>query len=116
MKNIISIIVFTLFSSGAAFASDPHAGHGTMPQAEQAGQQSEQVISTQGEVKGIDADAKKLTVAHEPIPSLGWPAMTMRFTYEDPATVKDIKVGDKVKLDFIQRGPLSHIVSVSAIQ
>lgn len=46
MKNIISIIVFTLFSSGAAFASDPHAGHGTMPQAEQAGQQSEQVIST----------------------------------------------------------------------
>jgi Cu(I)/Ag(I) efflux system protein CusF len=31
--------------------------------------------------KDIDLNSKKITISHEAIPAIGWPAMTMRFTF-----------------------------------
>lgn len=43
-----------------------------------------------------------VTLSHEPIPSLGWPAMTMMFRVEDPGLVRGLKVGDRVTFAFDQ--------------
>ena len=52
---------------------------------------------TEGEVRKVDKQAKKLTLKHGPIPSLDMPAMTMVFWVKDPALLERVKTGDKVK-------------------
>jgi Cu/Ag efflux protein CusF len=43
----------------------------------------------------------KVQIAHEPIPSLEWPAMTMWFQM-DSHTGHDIKAGDRVHFEMMQ--------------
>ncbi|MEW6313872.1 MAG: copper-binding protein [Pseudomonadota bacterium] len=43
----------------------------------------------------------KVQIAHEPIPALDWPAMTMWFDLKSPAA-HDIKVGDRVRFEMMQ--------------
>ncbi len=53
-----------------------------------------------GEVRTIDAGAGKITLKHGPAPSLGMDeGMTMVYRVKDPALLKDVKVGDKVKFE-----------------
>jgi Cu/Ag efflux protein CusF len=53
-----------------------------------------------GEVKKIDETAGKITLKHGPIKSLGMnDEMTMVFRVQDPAMLKQVKVGDKVKFE-----------------
>ncbi len=50
-----------------------------------------------GEVRKVDMDAKKLTVRHGPLENLGMPPMTMVFQVKDPAMLDKVKAGDKIK-------------------
>ena len=53
-----------------------------------------------GEVKKIDEAAGKITIKHGPIKKLGMDhGMTMVFRASDPAMLKSVKPGDKVKFD-----------------
>ncbi|MDR1647791.1 MAG: copper-binding protein [Zoogloeaceae bacterium] len=57
------------------------------------------IASGQGVVKKIDSERQRLTLAHAPIPALGWPAMTMPFAVSNPALLQGLKVGDTVEFD-----------------
>jgi Cu/Ag efflux protein CusF len=50
-----------------------------------------------GEVRKVDKDAKKITIRHGPIQNLDMPAMTMVFRVGDPAMLDQLKPGDKIK-------------------
>ena len=50
-----------------------------------------------GQVTKIDAPAGKITLRHGPIKNLDMDAMTMVLRVQDPAMIKQVKVGDKVK-------------------
>jgi Cu(I)/Ag(I) efflux system protein CusF len=50
-----------------------------------------------GQVTKIDASAGKLTLSHGPIPNLDMGEMTMVFKASDPAMLKAVKAGDKVR-------------------
>jgi Cu(I)/Ag(I) efflux system protein CusF len=53
-----------------------------------------------GEVKKIDENAGKITLKHGPAKSLGMDeGMTMVYRLEDPAMLKQVKVGDHVKFE-----------------
>ena len=52
---------------------------------------------TDGEIRKVDKDAKKLTIRHGPIQKLDMPAMTMVFQVKDPVMLDQVKTGDKVK-------------------
>lgn len=54
-------------------------------------------------------DARSITLSHEPVPALQWPAMTMGFTVADPALTRGLKVGDQVRFAFDQVGA-SHTI------
>ncbi len=58
------------------------------------------VYESRGRVETIDAAS--VTLSHEPVPALGWPAMTMTFRLAEPALAKGIKVGDRVAFGFDQ--------------
>jgi Cu(I)/Ag(I) efflux system protein CusF len=55
-----------------------------------------QVLSD-GEVRKVDKDAKKITIKHGPLQNLDMPPMTMVFQVKDPAMLEQVKPGDKVK-------------------
>jgi len=57
-----------------------------------------------GIVKAIDPAKGTVTLAHEPVASLRWPAMTMRFTVKDKALFDKLVVDKKVDFEFKQQG------------
>ncbi|HEX5755589.1 MAG TPA: efflux RND transporter periplasmic adaptor subunit [Arenimonas sp.] len=66
---------------------DPHADHATsLPELHEA----------EARVEAIEGD--RIRLAHGPFKSLGMPGMTMRFRLDDIALVKDIAVGDRVRV------------------
>ena len=50
-----------------------------------------------GEIRKVDKEARKLTIRHGPLDALGMPAMTMVFQVADPAVLDRVKAGDKVR-------------------
>ena len=52
---------------------------------------------TEGEIRKVDKDTKKITIKHGEIKNLDMPGMTMLFQVKDPAMLDRVKVGDKVK-------------------
>ena len=51
---------------------------------------------TDGEVRKIDKENKKITLKHGEIKNLEMPGMTMVFQVKDPAMLDMVKAGDKV--------------------
>ena len=76
----VSVIAFAAtLSAGAVFAQSP---------------------TIDGEVKKIEESAAKITLKHGPAKSLGMEEpMTMVYRVKDPAMLKQVKVGDKVKFE-----------------
>jgi len=58
-----------------------------------------QAAMASGEVRKIDEAAGKITLKHGPIKNLDMGSMTMVFRVKDPALLKQVKVGDKVKFE-----------------
>ena len=52
---------------------------------------------TEGEIRKVDLDNKKITIKHGTIKNLDMPSMTMVFQVKDPAMVDRVKPGDKVR-------------------
>lgn len=55
-------------------------------------------------VKTVDEKQGKVTLAHEPVASLNWPAMTMSFKVKDKALMSKLSTGKKVHVEFLQVG------------
>ena len=56
---------------------------------------------TEGEVRKIDKETKKITLKHGEIKNLDMPGMTMVFVVKDKAMLDKLKAGDKVKFKAI---------------
>lgn len=52
---------------------------------------------SEGTVKKIDPANKQIMLAHGPIENLSMPPMTMMFDVKNPALLKKVKEGDKVR-------------------
>ena len=63
-----------------------------------------------GVVKKADAKTGVVTIAHEAVPSMKWPAMTMDFVVQDKMMLDKFAVGQKVDFDFV-KGPKGFVVT-----
>ncbi|GER21245.1 MULTISPECIES: copper-binding protein [Variovorax] len=52
---------------------------------------------TEGEVRKVDKDNKKLTIKHGPLKNLDMPGMTMVFGVKDDAMLDKVETGAKVR-------------------
>lgn len=57
-----------------------------------------------GTVSKVDAAKGAVTIAHGPVPSLNWPAMTMTFKVKDKKMLDKVKEGAKVDFSFVESG------------
>lgn len=65
-----------------------------------------------GTVTKIDAGAGTVTLAHEAVETMKWPAMTMGFKVKDKTLMDKLDVGKKVKFTFQQEDKDFVVISV----
>ena len=66
-----------------------------------------------GVVKAVDASAGTITLDHQPIPGVGWPAMTMTFKAAPPSLLRGIRRGDKVSFSVRIDGDNNQVTAIS---
>jgi Cu/Ag efflux protein CusF len=69
-------------------------------------------ITSTGTVTEVDPAAGTITINHEPIAAISWPAMTMQFTAEDPAMLHGLAVGDRVAFEVKSASETSIVTMV----
>ena len=67
--------------------------------------------SAEGVLTAIDGAAGTVSISHEAIASIGWPAMTMNFTLADPKAVTGFAPGQRVAFHFTVEGGMSATVT-----
>jgi Cu(I)/Ag(I) efflux system protein CusF len=65
-----------------------------------------------GVITEIDPKGGTVTIKHQPIASLGWPAMTMGFKATPPSLLKGLKVGQKIGFDANQGAGLPELTAI----
>jgi Cu(I)/Ag(I) efflux system periplasmic protein CusF len=76
------------------------------------GEKGRTTHKTTGVVKSVDAKKGSATLAHDPVPSLKWPSMTMSFAVKDKTMLDKLQPGKKVEFEFVQQGKDNVITSV----
>jgi Cu/Ag efflux protein CusF len=84
-----------------------------MPSGEAEGEAADAaaVYSATGQVEAIGEGS--LTIAHDPIEELSWPAMTMGFSVPNTALVAGIEPGDIVAFSFRREGNDNVITEIA---
>ena len=95
-KTNLSLLAATALLS----LSMPHFVHAAETPAKD-GMKSEMTAAaadmTDGEIRKVDKDSKKITIKHGEIKNLDMPAMTMVFQVKDAAMLETLKVGYKIR-------------------
>jgi Cu/Ag efflux protein CusF len=102
MRLFLAVLSAALLSA-PALAQQPQGGHDAHHAAAEL---------SDGEVRKVDKDAKKITLRHGPMKNLGMPAMTMVFQVKDPAMLEQVKAGDKVRFQAEKIGGAYTIVKL----
>ena len=93
MKRIAISLIAALSLSGAALAQ-------SLPR-------------VSGKVEKVDTAQNKITIDHGAIPNLDMDPMTMVFRIQDPAVLKGVKAGDRIRF---QADRVNGQISVVRIQ
>ena len=64
-------------------------------------------------VQSLDASSRTVTIAHQPIESLGWPAMTMSFKVATPELLERVSIGEKVEFTLDGKDMSASITSLT---
>lgn len=93
-------------ASASAPAPSPAEMNATAPSSA-----AEKSATARGVITAVDPVGGKITIEHEPIATLEWPAMTMGFA-ASPALVGQAKVGDRVEFDLTVKGSAGEITAI----
>ena len=117
MKIILKTGAFAALTLAAACGSETSTGSGGNAAAGANGApassateaaQSHQGTGTIKSISGSD-----VTIAHEAIPTIGWPAMQMTFKATNGALLEGVKPGDRVAFAFSKAGSDYALTSLS---
>ena len=105
MKTLKLLAVSTALSLSALWANNALA-QATMEPAKTGAANTDPAVAvadmSDGEVRKIDKDSKKITLKHGDIKNLDMPGMTMVFQVKDAALLDKVQVGGKVKFKAIK--------------
>ena len=93
-RTITTALLIAGFASAPGFAqqAQDHGAHHPVAAVE-----ANASSLTEGEVRRIDKEARKITLRHGAIVNLDMPPMTMVFQVADVALLDRVKVGDNVR-------------------
>lgn len=70
----------------------------------------------EGTVEDVDTKSSMVTLAHGPVPSLKWPAMSMEFKVANSDLLKQLKPGAAVAFEFVERGQGEWVITAARPQ
>lgn len=108
-----TLLLAAILASAPVHAQQTPADHAAHHPAPAAASPAKDTMSD-GEVRKVDLDAKKITLRHGPIPNLDMPPMTMVFQVRDPALLKQVKAGDKVRFSAEKIGGAYTVTGIEA--
>lgn len=111
MKHFLFVAAASLVAA-TAWAQAGHDHHAMPAATKAAAGQSDNT----GEVRRVNADAKKITIAHGPLKAYDMPPMTMAFAVKDPALLARVKAGDKVRFALEKAGEDLVITSIETVK
>lgn len=104
-KQAAAALLAGAFLAQLAYAEEAH--HNTAITVAQAS-----AALSEGEIRKVDKDARKITIKHGPIQNLGMSPMTMVFQVKDPALLDQVKAGDKVRFRAENPGGALTVVKI----
>jgi Cu/Ag efflux protein CusF len=110
MKTLLAAAALAAATMLASFA------HATSHEPAGAASQAAQRALTEGEVRRVDKDAKKLTIRHGAIQNLDMPPMTMVFQVQDPAMLDSVKVGEKIRFAAERVGGAYTVTKIETVK
>ena len=114
MKNIPTtfIVAAVALVSSAAFAQQKMDDMKGMEMAKKpaAAASAPTVHMATGTVKKVDPKSGLVTLAHGPVKSMNWPAMTMGFQVQDKMLFDKLAICKKVDFEFVQ-GAKGYVVT-----
>lgn len=75
------------------------------------GDEGPAVHRTTGVIEDVEPATRALTIAHEAVESLGWPAMTMDFVAGETVAVEDLAPGEAIRFEFAENSPGEWMVT-----
>lgn len=93
MTSLVLAVAAAVSLPAVAQQANPHAGHAAHAGPAAKGGK----VLYEGEVKRVNAEAKRITLAHGPLTEFDMPGMTMAFTVKDAKQIAALKEGDKVR-------------------
>ena len=115
MKPSIALSLVLVLS--AAVPAMSHAQSGGMKGMDMKGMEMDKkpaagTHKATGVVKKADPKAGTVTLDHDPVKSMNWPAMSMGFQVKDKTMLDKLQAGKKVEVEFVQQGKDYVITSV----
>ncbi|AGQ32149.1 Cation efflux system protein CusF precursor [Serratia liquefaciens] len=104
MRNVFAAVVIALFFSFSASAAD-------MAMQDPAARTAVEIHS-QGVVKSWDE--RKVSIAHQAIPALSWPPMTMSFLLPSSPSFAVLPVGTEVDFSFLPIDGGYQLIAIAA--
>lgn len=104
MKNaaLPSLVLALLLPAAAAMAQQKMDDMKGMDTAKKPGAGMPMAHKAMGTVKKVDAKTGVVTIAHEPVNTMNWPAMTMGFKVKDKMLLDKLGDGKKIEFEFMQ--------------
>jgi Cu(I)/Ag(I) efflux system protein CusF len=109
MKKVLKVVFWALVLAVFPASAQHSHNHAQIKQT-----QITEIFS-KGVIEAIELESKKVTITHEAIKALSWPAMTMRFTFENESLIQNLKIKDNVEFGFVQQGKISLLKSIKKI-
>ena len=110
MKPVLLAAILSLAAAAPAWAQHDHGSHTMAAPAKATPGQ----LDNSGEVKRVNTETKKITIAHGPLKAFDMPAMTMAFGVKDPAMLTKVKQGEKVNFVLEKAGEDLVITRIEA--
>ncbi|MFC5581000.1 copper-binding protein [Rhodanobacter terrae] len=109
--------VFTLVCAGALVLAST-ASFGQQMDSNMPGMQATKPTQVQGVgiVKAIDTTKGTITLQHQAITAIGWPAMTMTFKADPSDLLQNVKVGEQVRFTLHLAGMGSTVTAIAPVQ
>ena len=101
--ELISVVALTI-SAGLALAQSGDMKGMDMKSMPMGRQAPTKTHKATGVVKSVDVAKGAVSLAHDPVKDLKWPAMTMTFTVKDKMLFDKLVVDKKVEFGFVQQG------------
>ena len=118
MKNFKALLIVSSLLAGAASARA--SSHASAPMIKDEGKKTIPMTAsadmTEGEIRKVDMDTKKITIKHGAIKNLDMPGMTMVFQVKDPAMLEKVKAGDKVRFKAEKAGGAIVVTEIQPIK